>query len=65
MKSTEIIKRVMKYIMRYKFAFVLSIIFTTISTLATLYIPVLAGDAIDNIVGLGNVDFGNLIIIIV
>lgn len=61
MKSTEIIKRVMKYIMRYKFAFVLSIIFTTISTLATLYIPVLAGDAIDNIVGLGNVDFGNLI----
>lgn len=60
MKSTVIIKRVMKYIMKYKLFFIISILLTAIATLATLYIPVLAGDAIDNILGKGNVNFGRL-----
>ncbi len=57
MSSTAILKRVIKYIGRYKYSFILSLVLTLFSTLCTLYIPVLAGDAIDMIVGKGNVNF--------
>lgn len=57
MTGGKIIKRVIKYIGRYKYSFILSLILSLISTICTLYIPVLAGEAIDSIVGKGNVDF--------
>ncbi len=57
MSSTAVLKRVIKYIGRYKYSFILSLVLTLFSTLCTLYIPVLAGDAIDMIVGKGNVNF--------
>lgn len=57
MTSGKIIKRVIRYIGRYKYFFILSLILSLISTICTLYIPVLAGEAIDSIVGMGNVDF--------
>ena len=60
MKSSYVIKRVLKYIGKYKFSFILSLILTVISTVCTLYIPVLAGEAIDMIVGKGNVNFAGM-----
>ena len=57
MTSGKIIRRVIKYIGRYKYSFFISLVLTLVSTICTLYIPVLAGEAIDSIVGMGNVDF--------
>lgn len=57
MTSGKIIKRVIRYIGRYKYSFFISLVLTLVSTICTLYIPVLAGEAIDSIVGMGNVDF--------
>lgn len=60
MTSKTIIKRVIKYIGKYKYSFILSLVLTVIATLCSLYIPVLAGKAIDMIAGKGNVDFYGL-----
>lgn len=60
MKSSYVIKRVLKYIGKYKFSFIISLVLTLFSTVCTLYIPVLAGKAIDMIVSKGNVNFAGL-----
>lgn len=60
MKSSYVIKRVLKYIGKYKFSFIISLVLTLFSTVSTLYIPVLAGEAIDMIVSKGNVNFAGL-----
>lgn len=60
MKSSYVIKRVLRYIGKYKFSFIISLVLTLFSTVCTLYIPVLAGEAIDMIVGKGNVNFAGL-----
>lgn len=60
MKSSYVIKRVLKYIGKYKFYFIISLVLTLFSTVCTLYIPVLAGEAIDMIVSKGNVNFAGL-----
>lgn len=60
MKSSYVIKRVLKYIGKYKFSFIISLVLTLFSTICTLYIPVLAGEAIDMIVSKGNVNFAGL-----
>lgn len=60
MKSSYVIKRVLKYICKYKFSFIISLVLTLFSTVCTLYIPVLAGEAIDMIVSKGNVNFAGL-----
>lgn len=65
MSSTSVLKRVIKYIGRYKYSFILSLVLTLFSTLCTLYIPVLAGDAIDMIVGKGNVNFTGMFKILI
>ncbi len=57
MSNREIINKVLKYIGKYKFYLLFSIIFAAVSVILTLYVPILAGRAIDNIVGAGNVDF--------
>lgn len=60
MKSSYVIKRVLKYIGKYKFSFIISLVLTLFTTVCTLYIPVLAGEAIDMIVSKGNVNFAGL-----
>ena len=60
MKNSYVINRVLKYIGKYKFSFIISLVLTLFSTVCTLYIPVLAGDAIDMIVGKGDVNFAGL-----
>lgn len=60
MKSSYVIKRVLKYIGKYKFSFIISLVLTLFSTVCTLYIPVLAGEAIDMIVSKDNVNFAGL-----
>lgn len=60
MKNSYVIKRVLKYIGKYKFSFIISLVLTLFSTVCTLYIPVLAGEAIDMIVSKDNVNFAGL-----
>lgn len=54
------LKKVLHYVGRYKPHLSFSIILAAVSVAATLYIPVLAGRAIDNIVDERNVDFAAL-----
>lgn len=54
------LKKVLHYVGRYKPHLAFSIILAAVSVAVTLYIPVLAGRAIDNIVDERNVDFAAL-----
>lgn len=51
------LKKVLKYVKRHGFFMVLSILFAAATVALTLYTPILIGDAIDLIVGKGDVDF--------
>lgn len=53
----DTIKRVLIYIKRYWAFLILSLLFAVVTVFATLYVPVLTGDAIDAIVGPRKVDF--------
>ncbi|MCR5102239.1 MAG: ABC transporter ATP-binding protein/permease [Butyrivibrio sp.] len=58
-KST--LKRVLNYVYRYKPLIIISMLMAVVSALLTLYAPILAGNAIDYIVGPSEVDFKNVI----
>lgn len=60
MNSKETLKKVWKYIDKYKYFLILSMIFAVITVSLTLYAPILVGRAIDCIVGAGNVDFSEI-----
>lgn len=60
MNSKETLKKVWKYIDKYKYFLILSMIFAVITVSLTLYAPILVGRAIDCIVGKGNVDFSEI-----
>ena len=60
MNSKETLKKVWKYIDKYKYFLILSMIFAVITVSLTLYAPILVGRAIDCIVGAGNVDFDEI-----
>ena len=49
-------KRVLKYIRKYTPALVLSLLLAGLTVLLTLYIPILTGNAVDLIIGRGQVD---------
>ncbi|HAU84767.1 MAG TPA: sugar ABC transporter ATP-binding protein [Lachnospiraceae bacterium] len=49
--------KVLKYVKKYWGFVVLSLVFAAVSVAFSLYIPILTGRAIDQIVGKGNVDF--------
>lgn len=51
------VKKVLFYVGRYKVHLIFSIILAAVSVAISLYIPVLAGNAIDTVVGAGRVDF--------
>lgn len=60
MKKTSVVKRVLKYSKTYLPYFIFALIFAIISVSLTLYIPVLVGQAIDNIIAQGEVHFENI-----
>ena len=59
-ENIKVIVQLLKYIKRYIPIFVLSTLFALISSVLTLYIPVLIGDSVDLIVDKNNVDFDGI-----
>ena len=57
MSQKETIRKVLRYIRRYWIYLLLSLVLAVVTVACTLYIPILTGDAIDSIVGKGQVDF--------
>ncbi len=55
--SLPTVKKVLKYLAKYKILFVISLILAILIVASTLYIPILVGRAIDMAVGENNVDF--------
>ncbi len=53
----DTLKRVLVYIRSYIPFVILSLLFATITVVGTLYLPILSGHAIDNIIEAGRVDF--------
>lgn len=53
-------KRILRYLKPYMPLIVLSLISAAATTLLSLYVPILAGNAIDYIIGPGNVDFDSI-----
>ncbi len=49
-KQGSTLKRILRYVKRYPLSFICSLIFAAVSVAATLFVPVLFGDAIDCIV---------------
>ena len=56
-------KRVLKYIRKYTPALVLSLLLAGLTVLLTLYIPILTGNAVDLIIGEGQVDMPGIFVI--
>ncbi|MBQ8406574.1 MAG: ABC transporter ATP-binding protein [Clostridia bacterium] len=59
-KKQSTLKRVLTYVSKYPLSLIGSILFSLITVACTLVVPVLLGDAIDCIVGKGEVDFDTL-----
>lgn len=59
------LKKVLQYIRPYWFLVGLSILLAAVTVAASLYIPILTGNAVDLIVGPGNVDFAGIFAILV
>lgn len=57
MTQKETIKKVLHYIRRYWFFLIVSLVLALITVVLTLYVPILTGQAVDLIVGKGQVDF--------
>lgn len=60
-KNKSTLKKVWKYINRYRFSLCMSILLAAVTVALTLYVPILVGYAVDNIVGAGNVNYSGLI----
>ena len=53
----QTLKKVFRYLGKYRFFVMLSVILSAIVVGLTLYVPMLTGDAVDYIIGPGNVEF--------
>lgn len=60
MNKKSTIRRVLKYIKKYLFFVILSLLLAAVSVALTLYAPILSGKGIDLIVSKGDVDFDEL-----
>lgn len=60
MTQKETIKKVLHYIRRYRFFLIVSLVLALITVVLTLYVPILTGQAVDLIVGKGEVDFAGV-----
>ena len=58
--SPGAIKKVLSYIGKYKLLLPVSMLFALITVALTLYVPILIGDAIDMIIGAGQVNFDGI-----
>ena len=56
-EQSETLKKVLRYLKRYWFFLALSFGLAAITMASTLYIPLLTGDAVDCVIGKGQVDF--------
>lgn len=65
MKKKSTIKRVLRYLGKYRIFLILSLVMALVTVAGQLYIPILQGNAIDNIIGEGNVDFAAVMKIII
>ena len=59
--SMEVLIKILKLIGKYKIFLALSIILAGISVVLQLYVPILFGKAIDEIVAEHNVNFGRMV----
>lgn len=59
------LKKVLNYIKRYRVLLVISMVLAALTAALALYVPILAGNAIDCIVGTGNVDLKGCIAILI
>ena len=58
--STETFFKVLHFIGRYRFLLVLSVVLAAISVILQLYVPILFGNAIDEIIGTHQVNFASM-----
>ena len=63
-KQSETIKKVLAYIKQYQILVLLSLLFAAATVFATLYFPILTGDAVDLIIEKGLVDFSGILEIV-
>ena len=56
-EQSETLKKILRYLKRYWFFLALSFGLAAITVASTLYIPLLTGDAVDCVIGKGQVDF--------
>ncbi len=64
-KNQETLKKLLRYIGRYKLLLPITMLFALITVALTLYVPKLIGDAIDLIVDKGEINFGKITEILV
>lgn len=63
--QSETLNKVLRYIKRYRWYLVLSLLFAVVTVAATLYVPVLTGQAIDHIIDKGLVEFSAVFSILI
>ena len=61
MNQRETIRKVLKHIRKYWFMVALSLILAALTVVSTLYIPILTGNAVDLLLGPGQVDMGAIL----
>ena len=59
------LRRILSYVAPYRSAFLLVLLFSLLSVAATLYVPILTGNAIDFIIGPNDVNFPRIVPILV
>lgn len=63
-KNDDTIKKILRLIRPYMHLLILSLLFAVITVVLTLYAPILTGNAIDHVLGKGNVQFGKILTIL-
>lgn len=63
--QSETLIKVLRYIKHYRWYLILSLLFAVVTVAATLYIPVLTGEAIDHIIDKGLVEFSAVFAILI
>lgn len=65
MKYSSTVKELLKYLKGHRFLLVLSLVLAAVSVILQLWVPLLFGDAIDQLVGKGDVDYSALSVYLV
>ena len=60
MRQKGTLKKVLRYIRKYAFFLICSLVLAAVTVALALYVPILTGQAIDSIVRPGDVDFANV-----